>query len=43
MDIPAGITREDFLDALRRLDAGVEHGFGPLKYDLVFEGRRAVL
>jgi len=41
MDIPAGITREDILNALKRLDAGVEHGFGPfLKYDLVFEAHR---
>jgi putative restriction endonuclease len=39
--IPDGITREDVLGAIRRLDAGVEHGFGPsLKYDLVFEGHR---
>jgi len=41
MDIPSGITSEDVLNALKRLDAGVEHGFGPsLKYDLVLEGRR---
>ena len=41
MTIPQGITRDDVLGAIRRLDAGVEHGFGPsLKYDLVFEGRR---
>jgi len=41
MDIPSGITREDVLNALKRLDAGVEHGFGPsLKYDLIFEGHR---
>jgi putative restriction endonuclease len=39
--IPNGFTREDVLGAIRRLDEGVEHGFGPsLKYDLVFEGRR---
>jgi len=39
--IPDGITRDDVLGALKRIDAGVEHGFGPsLKYDLVFEGRR---
>jgi putative restriction endonuclease len=39
--IPDGITRDDVLGAIRRLDEGVEHGFGPsLKYDLVFEGRR---
>ena len=39
--IPDGITRDDVLGAIRRLDAGVEHGFGPsLKYDLVFEGHR---
>jgi putative restriction endonuclease len=39
--IPDGITRDDVLSAIQRLDAGVEHGFGPsLKYDLVFEGRR---
>ena len=30
-----------FSRRLKRLDAGVEHGFGPsLKYDLVFEGHR---
>jgi hypothetical protein len=41
MAIPPGITREDVLDALKRLDAGVEHGFGPsLKYDMVLQGRR---
>jgi putative restriction endonuclease len=39
--IPDGITREDVLAAIQKLDAGVEHGFGPsLKYDLIFEGRR---
>jgi hypothetical protein len=39
--IPNGITREDVLNAIRRLDSGVEHGFGQsLKYDLVFEARR---
>jgi putative restriction endonuclease len=39
--IPDGITRDDVLSAISKLDAGVEHGFGPsLKYDLVFEGRR---
>jgi 5-methylcytosine-specific restriction protein A len=41
MAIPQGITRDDVLGAIQRLDAGVEQGFGPsLKYDLVFEGRR---
>lgn len=39
--IPDGITRDDVLGALKRIDTGVEHGFGPsLKYDLVLEGRR---
>jgi HNH endonuclease len=39
--IPDGIRREDVLGAIKRLDAGVEHGFGPsLKYDLIFEGHR---
>lgn len=35
--IPDGITRDDVLGAIGRLDEGVEHGFGQsLKYDLVF-------
>jgi putative restriction endonuclease len=39
--IPDGITREDVRGAIRRLDAGVEHRFGPsLKYDLVLGGHR---
>jgi hypothetical protein len=39
--IPEGITREDVINAIRRVDSGGEHGFGQsLKYDLVFEARR---
>jgi HNH endonuclease len=39
--IPEGITREDVLNAIRRLDSGAEHRFGQsLKFDLVFEARR---
>lgn len=35
------ITRDDVLEALRALDAGVDHPFGPsTKFDLVHEGRR---
>jgi hypothetical protein len=41
MAIPQGITRDDVLTAIQRLDAGAEHGFGrSSKYDLVFEGHR---
>jgi putative restriction endonuclease len=39
--VPDGITREDVLSALRQLDKGVTHGFGPsLKYDLVHDRGR---
>lgn len=39
--IPNGITRDDVLSAIARIDTGVDHRFGPsLKYDLVVEGRR---
>jgi len=41
LGIPDGITRDDVIDAIRRLDEGAEHGFGPsLKYDLVIADRR---
>jgi MoxR-like ATPase len=36
----SSVTREDIQQALRDLDRGVEHPFGPsLTYDLVYEGR----
>jgi HNH endonuclease len=39
--IPDGITREDVLGALARLDAGEPHQFAEsVKYDVVHEGRR---
>ena len=39
--IPEGITREHIIDAIRALDAGVEHPFGESTgYDVLFEGRR---
>jgi len=39
--IPSGITREDVLGALQRLDRGEGHLFGTsTKFDLVYEGRR---
>jgi len=39
--IPDGITRDDVLDALQRLDAGVEHAFAAsMKYDVVYKGLR---
>src|SRR3954468_2842830 len=39
--IPKGRTRQDVLQALADLDAGVEHPFGPpTGYELVHEGRR---
>jgi hypothetical protein len=39
--IPDGISRDDVLGAMRRLDEGFEYGFGPSsKYDLVFKDRR---
>jgi hypothetical protein len=39
--IPDGITREDVLGAIKRLDAGETHQFSDsVKYDLVYGGRR---
>lgn len=39
--LPDGITREDVLQAIRDIDAGVGHGFAESTvYDVVFEGRR---
>ena len=41
MNVPDGITREDVLEALRDLDAGLDHGAGQSRlYDVLFEGRR---
>jgi hypothetical protein len=40
-NIPDGITREDVLGAIKRLDAGETHQFAEsVKYDLVYDGRR---
>jgi len=40
-NIPVGITREDVVAALRSLDRGEPHGFGPSTgYDLVEAGKR---
>ena len=39
--IPKGITRTDVLQAIKQLDAGATHPFGPSrKFDLVHKGRR---
>ena len=39
--IPKGITRTDVLQAIKQLDAGAAHPFGPSrKFDLVHGGRR---
>ena len=39
--IPRGISRADVLEAIRDLDQGATHRFGPSrKFDLVFKGRR---
>ena len=39
--IPKGITRRDVLQAIKQLDAGATHPFGPSrKFDLVHEDRR---
>lgn len=40
-DIPDGITKTDLIQAIRDLEAGVEHAFGDSTgYDVVFEGKR---
>jgi 5-methylcytosine-specific restriction enzyme A len=41
MTIPDDITRDDVLAAIRDLDAGVQHTFGPsTRYDVLFQGKR---
>jgi hypothetical protein len=41
VEIPDGITRDDVLGAIRELDAGIEHPFGPsVIYDLIHDHRR---
>ncbi len=41
MAIPAGITRQDVVEAIADFDAGVDHPYGDsTRYDLIFEGRR---
>lgn len=41
MALPSGITRDDVLAALRDLDAGVGHDYGPpTGYELVHDGKR---
>jgi hypothetical protein len=41
MPIPDGITRADILDALRKIDRGITHDYGPpTRYELLLEGRR---
>src|SRR5581483_8449290 len=39
--IPAGLSREHILHALRDIDAGAAHSFGPpTGYELLYDGRR---
>lgn len=39
--LPDAITRQHILDAIKLLDGGHEHNFGPSTfYDLIYEGRR---
>lgn len=40
-DLPDAIPRDTFVAAIRDLDAGIDHAFGPSSgYDVLFEGRR---